>query len=350
MCRPWGAIFAIGLFLMAEGAGGQQTPSQPRAGLTVAVRNDARPFIWKDEDTNQYLGFFWDVCRMAIERAGFQMGDEIALDADQRRDFLNNGVAAIDLLCDPTTLTLKRMKNFTEVPRLRALTFSPIVFMANGSFITQNFNKVGHGGWGPLPPGVDGNICDVLLARAGTAILPKKDDIEGEKHWITMFDRPKTNFEIWGFLDGSTIGDELRRELAVQSIDQKGRPTICLKDFTSHTEAAIWFCEGRLARYFGDTEIVRASIEARIEIPGSNCVSQPQYSADGTYEPYAFVLSSERFPEFPKEFSYALYEMFSDGTMERLYMGHFKKAKSDSLRTLFQINAVPKGTPSDPKK
>jgi len=351
MGRAWAAIFAIGLFLAAAGAGGQEVPSQRIEGVTVAVRNDARPFIWKDEDTNQYLGFFWDVCRMAIQRAKFQMGQQIVLDAEQRLDFLTKGVGAIDLLCDPTTLTLKRMKSFEEAPGLGALSFSPIVFLANGSFITQNFNKGDHGGWGPLPQTTGANVCDVLLDRAGRAIPSKNDEIASEKHWITVLNRPKTNFEIWGFFEGSTIGDQLRRELAVQSSEQqKSRPTICLKGFTSHTDAAIWFCEGRLARYFGDTEIVQASIEARTEIPGSDCISQPQYSADGTYEPYAFVLSSARFPELPKRFSYALYEMFSDGTMERLYMGHFKRAKSANLRTLFQINAIPRGAAPDPKK
>lgn len=105
------------------------------------------------------------------------------------------------------------------------------------------------------------------------------------------------------------------------------------------------FCTGRIARYFGDADIIRAMIDSRSDLSAEPCAPDVSYSAGLTYEPYAYVTSSRNIPDFPRKFDYALYEMFTDGTVERLFAGHFKSGKSEYLRALFQINSIPRGMP-----
>ena len=71
----------------------------------------------------------------------------------------------------------------------------------------------------------------------------------------------------------------------------------------------------------------------------------PAPSGTGRYEPYAFVISSRTHPGLPEKVDLALYSMFQDGTIERLFAGHFPDTKmSDFLNTLFRINSIPAGT------
>ena len=77
----------------------------------------------------------------------------------------------------------------------------------------------------------------------------------------------------------------------------------------------------------------------------------PAPSGAGRYEPYAFVISSRTHPGLPEKIDLALYSMFQDGTIERLFAGHFPDTKmSDFLNTLFRINSIPAGTilPEEP--
>ncbi|MBY5816002.1 transporter substrate-binding domain-containing protein [Rhizobium leguminosarum] len=317
--------------------------------ITIGAREDARPFVWRDGDTGEYLGFLWDICTKATQRAGYSF-HAIPLRAEDKAEFLNHGTRNYDLLCDPTTITLYRMKNFVEKGELSHLSFSPIVFVANGAYASHSSAEA-RPGWGETSDSQQTpQRCADLLKQAEEEIVEKRAD-----PWITMV--PPTNkgrlrFEIWGYVKGSTIGAVLEHENSLKQADSVGdRPLVCLKDFASHEDAADWFCTDRLARYFGDADIIKATIKSRSERPGGSCTSGVNFSADGTYEPYAYVTSSRNVLEFPKKFEYALYEMFTDGTVERLFTGHFSSGKSEYLRTLFQINSIPRGTPpSQPKE
>ncbi len=176
---------------------------------------------------------------------------------------------------------------------------------------------------------------------------------EGLLEWLERrFDftlrRPQGNseetktFEIWGYVEGSTIGETLEAQIGRRS---QGNWVICPIALPSHTKAAAEFCAHRLARYFGDLDIIKAALTEHRERNGSGCAADNSSANVGTYEPYAFVLSSHRFPDFPERLTLALYEMFGDGTIERLFAGHFPGAKkSQHLSTLFRINSIPEGT------
>lgn len=312
--------------------------------IGIAGRKDARPFVWQDDGTGQLLGFLWDICTRATQRAGYSFRP-IPIESSEKDDFLASGAGNYDLLCDPTTITLYRMKNFMERIEVSHLVFSPIVFVANGSYARHDNLQKAQPGWGELSATKAKEAdCSKLSKQAADGI-----PIAGtSKRWITMVpDDEKVRIEIWGYVKGATIGAKLERDKALDAVTPDGsHPLICLQPFASHKEAAEAFCTNRLARYFGDADIIKATIKARSERPGGSCKSGVSFAADGTYEPYALVTSSRNCPEFPKRFAYALYEMFADGTVDRLFVGHFGAGKSDYVRTLFQINSVPRGMPS----
>ncbi|TCR87908.1 hypothetical protein [Rhizobium sp. BK376] len=80
---------------------------------------------------------------------------------------------------------------------------------------------------------------------------------------------------------------------------------------------------------------------------GVKCPADLSSTGNGDYEPYAVVLSSKHIPAFPERFTLALYGMFEDGTIERLFKGHFpdETQKSQYLTILFAINSIPAGVP-----
>ncbi|QND34673.1 amino acid ABC transporter substrate-binding protein (plasmid) [Sinorhizobium meliloti] len=355
-----------------------QADTLPTERLTVGVRDDARPFIWRDPATKDYLGFFWDICTEAVQRAGYHVQPE-EVDAEKRAKFLTTGEGDFDLLCDPTTITLRRMQNFAHNGRAPALEFSPIVFVANGSYVQLKRVDDAPKASGRLPNEAPNSpSCGQILQwlqyagdrppenwtwPAGT--LPgnqgaKSTEVDGgdataegllewlERRFDFTLRRPQGNseetktFEIWGYVEGSTIGETLEAQIGRRS---QGNWVICPIALPSHTKAAAEFCAHRLARYFGDLDIIKAALTEHRERNGSGCAADNSSANVGTYEPYAFVLSSHRFPDFPERLTLALYEMFGDGTIERLFAGHFPGAKkSQHLSTLFRINSIPEGT------
>lgn len=344
--------------------------------IKMAVRIDARPFIWKNKATGQYLGFFWDICTEAVHRAGYRYGTPVEVDAEERKAFLSKATSDYDLLCDPTTITLGRMKTFADADGAFDLSFSPIVFVANGGYESSAELPPA---WGKLPDDAPKDVsCDGLhawldreawLAEAGDnppswnrpEVEPDRNagsrgDANGES-WFARLRRnlaftlqqpkPKSprTYQLWGYVTGTTIRAEVEGNL--KRAAARDGAVICPRAFKSHELVATDFCNGRLDRYYGDTEIIRAAIEER-RGPDVPCKVDPP-SAAGTYEPYAFVVSTRSDPELPERFALALYGMFEDRTVERLFDGHFRDhEKSQSLSTLFRINSIPAG--NDPSE
>jgi ABC-type amino acid transport substrate-binding protein len=329
--------------------------------IVIAAREDAGPFVFRDAKTNAYRGFFWDICTLAVQRAGyFPRKPDTTFTAEDRTTYLNgaspNGAAMdYDLLCDPTTITIDRMNTF--VANGSYLTFSPIVFVANGTYVSRaSVNKVNRGS-GKIPPAVKkaGSRCEDLNVWAQETSMVKndtKEEVQQDQDWISFFPkqttdvkaRDKESYEIWGSLAGSTIDEKLTQAEILASVNNNSSAVVCATAFSSHQDAARAFCEGRLARYYGDAEIIKSAIRAHEEENGETCkfVTAPL----GTYEPYAFVLSSRKFRDFPLKFTLALYTMFSDQTIERLFSAHFSEEKSNYLDILFRINRIPYGLPA----
>lgn len=346
-----GACAALALLLSAP----PNRAAPPQAERVVmGVRVDARPFIWRDGGTGHYLGFLWDVCTDAVQRAGYGV-TEVEVTAATRDAFLNEGTGGYDLLCDPTTMTLERSEKFAtggpdQLAALRALVFSPIIFVANASFVAKASDRNL-----PVPQLDPPLVCQPPPAPGRTASDGESPDAttasaSAEPSWLerqernyrfTLRPRPKTEarkYVIFGYVRGSTSAERLERKPPTDET-----LTICLRAMPSHAEAAAAFCNDQLDRYYGDLDIVREAIAGWNRDHDGTCVIPPRTGAAAEfYEPYAFVVSSGRLHDFPERFTLALYGMFSDGTIERLFNGHFKDApRSPYLDTLFRLNSIP---------
>ncbi|MBO9407861.1 hypothetical protein J7399_10505 [Shimia sp. R9_1] len=374
--------------------------------IIMGARTDVPPFIWKDKRTQKYRGLFWDICVEALVRSNRPF-ETVPISAGQRSDLLSKGsyctedgepygtctaeIATVELLCDPTTVNLKRMQTFSEIDNedqgegLHRFVFSPILYLANGSYFQLGYprrvfreqlaktlklrctqfpelkpvfcaEREHPTGWEWLrrpdtelfaqKPSIDWTTaCDAILeAMATDKDLPENTEDPGRKVWPPQIwpepDPVKPEFEIWGYLEGSTIGPSVVKaaELAPSSIG------ICPQAFDSHTLATEAFCNGKIYRYFGDVDLVRAAVNAyRANNTDNDCPADETPSSRGTYEPYALVLSNEK-RGFAEDFTLALYSMFTDGTIAQMFDGRFgERRRSQYLETLFRINSIPTG-------
>lgn len=348
------------------------TIAAPDPVITIAVRKDARPFVWveENEDKVSYEGFFVKICLEAARRARYTP-EMTTIDATERTIFFENGEFGgdkkkVNLLCDPTTITLERMDRFAAIPSDKPrLQFSPIVFVANGSFVERKDLS------DDLATGVieeeilPETHCKSVVEKAESGPTPanceddekKKSGKQEESWWrpadwlpvvkfMREFDKPKEvkkgrKFEVWGYVKGSTIGDAVLE--ATKRVPET--TVICPRVFNTHSEAAKAYCDGQLVRYFGDVEIVKFALSEIRRTKGLECPADMSNTQKGTYEPYAFVLAStDEHPDFPTRFTRALYSMFSDGRIDKLFEEQFSNSrKSAFLSTLFRIQSIPRG-------
>jgi hypothetical protein len=115
---------------------------------------------------------------------------------------------------------------------------------------------------------------------------------------------------------------------------------VCAVAVASHVEGIDRLCAGELSFYFGDADILRAFLQDRADCRAAF------HSSFLTYEPYALVINRAE-DDFRRRFTRAVYSLFTDGTVDRIYETHFgTRRKSDALAMLFSINAVPRGAVS----
>ena len=88
------------------------------SGVRLGVRIDARPFVFARED-GSYGGFLYDLCRSALAHAGVAAGaiELVPVEAGTRFDRMDDAEAPLDLLSDPTTITMERASrwDFTQI-------------------------------------------------------------------------------------------------------------------------------------------------------------------------------------------------------------------------------------------
>ncbi len=306
-----------------------ETAAQPtKPVIRMGVRVDARPFAWHDPANDSYLGFLVDLCTDAVARANYPF-EQVPITAADRIEVLAGKRRDIDLLCDPTTINLARMDAFAALDPPEYLAFSPIVFVANGAYVVNQADSSG-----TLTP-ADPSTC---LGPAATAPAALMDGGSGAAAAST----PETTYLGAGFVLGTTIAAELVDAVRTGQLQPAAGESVCPVAQPSHVEGIAAFCEGRLRYYFGDLDIVHATVGAWREATGRPCTFAPAPRAI-SYEPYALVVSA-RTPGFRPEFVKALYEVFSTGTAEDRFAGHFEGlGMSPFLRTLFRVNRVPAG-------
>lgn len=338
--------------------------------VVVGVRADARPFVWWDEGTKGFNGFIYNLCLKAVAHTGY-MPKIVKVDSKKRTDFLKTGAGGYDLLCDPTTLTLSRAMHFADSAKsgnenLGALHFSPIYFVANGGHVELKTKSkiVGKGVFQiETEKFQQSNSCDEVIAdvwapqktehaNRSTQVTEDSASQGRIKKWFNAnvqlryhgpdekIETPDTNVSVWGYVRGTSVE---KRVLSDQQESPEDRTAICVLVFETHDEAAARFCDGYLARYYGDLDIIRATISEASETK-SLCEYEESSEQQRTYEPYAFVVSSRRHPDFPSKFAAALYALFHSNSVQDDHAASFPGvSKTTYLNTLFLINKVPSG-------
>lgn len=321
-------ILLILLLLTQAEAGRAQTGRAPDPRgeiIRIGVRVDTRPFAWRDPVTGDYRGFLVDLCNAAVIRTGFPFR-HVPVDATERMEILQTQSAEIDLLCDPTTISLSRLQAFAAPPTPDRLRFSPIVFVANGVWVRNPDEKITTT---PAPP--DGVRC-----------LPGRPDRAAGK------DRAAHAYLTAGFVVGTTAEVLLDALLREDALPLEPDQSICPVAHPSHVDGVSAFCRGELAFYFGDLDIVR---ETAKDLVARGLVDDCEFDHAPipiSYEPYALVVT-DRTEGFRPLFMASLYAVFADrisrsSTAEHFFDQNFEELdKSPFLDALFRINRLPPG-------
>lgn len=292
------------------------TPGQAQAErLAIGVRTDAAPYASYDAGSRAFVGYLVDLCTVMVRRAGFDYTYE-KVTPEARSDFLSGQASRIDLLCDPTTITLKRTRDFLAEPNNGALSFSPIYHIANSGYLTRRRDP---------PDSVD----DPEAPTAQPWVRLWLDD--GGRKMAAPAQK-----EVWGAVTGTTSSDRIVREAA--TLPAEKRPTI--DSAPDHPTAAKRLCDGDWQRYYGDEELIRAAV-ARIVPP---CTATDAPPDQLQYEPYALVISTRNVCHLDDLLTSQMYAMAGDGTIRRMIEVNFPKMrKSASLEALLNIITVPGG-------
>lgn len=260
--------------------------------LRIGMRVDAKPFAWRNTEAEPFQGFLVDLCREAVVRTG-QHYEEVPISARDRFD----PDLALDLVCDPTTITRARAARHD---------FTPLIFIANGGFVTNPSAR-------PLSP---------EARSAADCAEPDADNAIGA-----------------GLLEGTTAVAAFARAQSDRGVlPVAPDSTLCRIGVHSHADGIARLCAGELRHYFGDIDILRAYVE---DHQGCTAELHPTFR---TYEPYALILSAPD-AEFRRAFVAALYGLFADGTVMHAYEANFGTARppSEALDMLFRMLRIPVG-------
>jgi ABC-type amino acid transport substrate-binding protein len=324
---------------MAVGAARAEEVASGPLRVEVAVRIDAKPFAWRDPKSGAFRGYLVDLCREAVLRAGF-LPNEIGMSSVEREQVLDGATDSIrgvrfDLMCDPTTISLDRLQKLKDRDPPDQLVFSPIVFVANGTYFQR---KDYVRSLAPREPESAVAFVRRLFSGAGEdagaaptgVVYPAPEGCDE-----LNADQASSSMVVIGHLQGATA-----RAVAVRAVhDGVFRGSrVCLRAFESHTTAVAAICgdpDGKDAIdvYFGDSDIILANRT-------DQCAIEPA-PRPRSYEPYALVMSN-RTLGFRERFLIALYELFSDGTANNRFNTYFSGyAQSGPLEALFRINSIP---------
>lgn len=306
------------LVVSAAPAMSQDAPS--RGTIIIGFRQEARPFVWQDRDSGAYRGYLADLCYEAVLNANY-LPQGVTITATQRAAFLQGKPEAsgdatpeIDLLCDPTTISMRRLSGFLRLKEPPDRRFSPIVFLANGTFSQRP------------------RITKESLDRSGADLTDWTCMGEGDASSATL---------LVGFVVGTTAEDEINELMrspakVLGSGDEPRWQRICSYEFKNHAEGVGRLCAGEIDLYFGDSDIVNAYAALS---PSCNPVTRPKRTS---YEPYAFVVT-DRTPGFYDHFVKGLYASFGNDTkaQNRVRTYFPDQEISTYLEILYRIYRLP---------
>lgn len=340
--RPAPFLFVVSLgamlCLLPFGAIAQQ--------IVIGVRDNARPYVWIETTAEGHLlpkGYLGEVCALLAANAALTY-KIVSVDASGRDIILNGGLSEIDLLCDPTTVTVNRLENFQRASGKSQWHISPILHLANRGYL------------------------DRIPEEKKTAFSRWKNCI---KAYLSREEAPETlgciRLKLDRKIDISPVNIAVIGTTSALVLNCN-KPDSCILA-KSHEDAAKKFCTYREpVRYHGDAELIQAAVrhwdETHPTAPGERrCASTPlltvpapsaaenlinagETSSARNYEPYVLVFknSNDKVDDLGQRLTLALYRLASNGRLRLLLESHFPDAEiSSDLDSLFRILSIPAG-------
>lgn len=243
---------------------------------SICYRADAAPFSYVAED-GRPTGYTVELCRLVAEREGAPP-ELVQVTTENRFEALQDG--RCDMLCEATSVTMKRRRSGVE--------FSLITFLT------------------------------------GTALLFPRSLLE-KSH--------QTEPIHVGFLEGTTTHDKWRARKLVsgEGIPFEFRPQ------KSHEIAIKALNSGELGAYLADREIVEGILRDNPSIAKTHILGEDSLS----YEPYAIAVKTGN-DDLRIRIDDVLAELFRSGRIFELIAQHVPNRLYDSrLKDLFLIQSLP---------
>ena len=259
--------------------------------LRVGVRVDAAPFAWKDED-GAYRGLIVELCEYAFEAENldFMMVDASVGNRLKRLVSTADEKRAYDVLCDPTSMTINRARDYF---------LSPPIFVSGGSYLTSDTANVKflreastsfqeRAEAGERTTGADGGVFESVVSEA------EKTAPQAQIPNCSSLPESAIVGAKLGYVIGTTGRDVIDRAWAsgVPPLEVSRYQTICAKGFASHELAVEALCAGGITHHFGDRDIIdfyRRSYVPAEDKPCDAATAETFY----TSEPYAIAISPE---------------------------------------------------------
>lgn len=280
--------------------------------VVVGVRSDAKPFSYSirhrtqitnlpgSPRQNNFDGYMVYVCMSVLDA----LSENISLDvqtrvvnAQDRFGLLHSG--EVDVLCDPSTITSSRMKDFNLVS-------STPLYMSAITFATSPYA-----------------FNDECRSYVGV-VAATTSEVRGIREIVESQSWPR-------------FGDEIlsvyRSNVPDQRVENCNDPVI--RKYTSHDQLARDFCAGKVLYYVGDVEIIRSNIERAKCLPTSSIA--PAIFSDERYGIFLRIREDSDFPLlFLRELSR---QVFSDpSVLSSAFDETFGKSRvgaSEKLKAFF---------------
>ena len=256
---------AIVLICMAVQPRAQGVEDRPTA--MIGVRVDAMPFVWREYPGREtYRGFLYDLCTDATTRAGYHF-ELVPVTAADREAIIGGELSGefegLDLFCDPTTISLNRLDRLAGSEAGQSMVFSPILFVANGSYVERSEASrrkacrlaVPGGGQDAKPAAEASPLSDEELPFCDPA--PDPSDCFGQGSNVLDAD---SVIRFAGHVRGTTARAAVMSAVSSGALRMKPEDRLCLVAQESHTSGVEAFCAQKFDYYFGDVDIIEAYI------------------------------------------------------------------------------------------
>lgn len=272
--------------------------------LRVGFRCDAPPFSYLRRgcsgqpdvrrEATMFQGYIADVCNAVFREMRVDV-EPVEVDAARRLDMLDGGDGgdAIDVLCDPTTVTSERYARFW---------FSQVIFLSGVSYVFLPGGRV-------VPP--NGLAQKAAPAPAGGRILI-------------------------GYVVNTTAKRRAEQMIRNNVFGVRSDETETVA-FHNHREGIAAICDQRLDFYVADRDVILWFLNGR-EFAGCNAATSGRFYS---YEPYAIVVARQK-PELAVRIQRAVYEVVRRGGIEDALNRNFRGGNvSRILRELIRLYRIP---------